>query len=56
MLELSFFARIGGSGISFLWAMENGITAGTGAGTFSPETDCTRGQVVTFLYRAMANK
>ena len=39
-----------------LWAVENGITAGTGAGTFSPETDCTRGQVVTFLYRCMADE
>ena len=39
-----------------LWAVENKITAGTGAGTFSPEDSCTRGQVVTFLYRAMADK
>lgn len=35
-----------------LWAVENGITSGTSAVTFSPETVCTRGQVVTFLYRA----
>ena len=39
-----------------LWAVENTITAGTGAGKFSPEDSCTRAQVVTFLYRAMANK
>ena len=39
-----------------LWAVENGITAGTGAGKFAPDDSCTRGQVVTFLYRAMANK
>lgn len=36
------------------WAMENGVTAGTSATTFSPDTICTRGQIVTFLYRAMA--
>ena len=34
-----------------LWAVENGITGGTSATTFSPEDSCTRGQVVTFLYR-----
>ena len=38
-----------------LWAVEQGITNGTNAeGTaFSPELTCTRGQVVTFLYRDM---
>lgn len=35
-----------------LWAVENGITAGTSATTFSPDNTCTRGQIVTFLYRA----
>ena len=35
-----------------LWAVENGITTGTSSTTFSPENPCTRGQVVTFLYRA----
>lgn len=35
-----------------LWAVENGITTGTGADTFSPEASCTRGQVAAFLYRA----
>ncbi|MBQ6263014.1 MAG: S-layer homology domain-containing protein [Clostridia bacterium] len=35
-----------------LWAAENGITAGTTATTFSPGSVCTRGQAVTFLYRA----
>ncbi|MCI6567546.1 MAG: S-layer homology domain-containing protein [Dysosmobacter sp.] len=34
-----------------LWAAENGITAGTTATTFSPNNDCTRAQIVTFLYR-----
>ena len=35
-----------------LWAVENGITSGTGANTFSPDDTCTRGQIVTFLWRA----
>lgn len=35
-----------------LWAVENGITSGTSAATFSPEKVCTRGQVVTFLWNA----
>ncbi len=35
-----------------LWAYYEGITTGTGDGTtFSPEDECTRGQVVMFLYR-----
>ena len=37
-----------------LWAVENGITNGTSATTFSPDADCTRGQIVTFLYRCLA--
>ena len=35
-----------------LWAVENGITGGMGNGRFSPDGTCTRGQSVTFLYRA----
>lgn len=35
-----------------LWAVDQGITAGTSATTFEPNTVCTRGQVVTFLWRA----
>ena len=35
-----------------LWAVENEITNGTSADTFSPAAGCTRGQVVTFLWRA----
>ena len=31
--------------------MENGVTTGTSATTFDPAGDCTRGQIVTFLYR-----
>ena len=34
------------------WAVENGITSGTGDGKFSPDATCTRAQSVTFLYRA----
>ena len=34
------------------WAAENGITLGTGADAFSPDADCLRAQIVTFLYRA----
>ena len=34
------------------WAVQNGITTGTGNGKFSPNADCTRGQIVTFLYRS----
>ena len=39
-----------------LWAVENGITNGTSATTFSPNADCTRAQIVTFLYRALKDK
>ena len=35
------------------WAIENGITTGTTASTFSPDATCTRAQSVTFLYRAL---
>jgi len=35
------------------WAVAQGITSGTSKTTFSPNTACTRGQIVTFLYRAM---
>ena len=39
------------------WAVENGITDGTGDGTtFSPADDCDRGQIVTFLYRCLGDK
>ncbi len=34
-----------------LWAAEKGITAGTSATTFSPDRTCTRGQIVTFIWR-----
>ncbi len=35
------------------WAVENGVTAGTSNTTFSPDTICSRGQIVTFLHRAI---
>ena len=35
-----------------LWAVEQGITSGTSATTFAPDATVTRGQTVTFLYRA----
>ena len=34
------------------WAVDEGITSGTGATTFSPNRDCTRGEIITFLWRA----
>ena len=37
------------------WAAQNGITSGTGDGRFSPQAFCTRGQIVTFLYRQSGN-
>ena len=36
-----------------LWAVEKEVTKGTSPTTFSPEQTCTRGQIVTFLYRAV---
>ena len=35
-----------------LWAVEQGITGGTGDGKFSPDAPCTRAQMATFLWRA----
>lgn len=36
------------------WAAAQGITDGTGERTFSPDETCTRAQIVTFMYRALA--
>lgn len=36
------------------WAVEQGVTDGTSDTTFSPDNTCTRGQIVTFLYRGFA--
>ena len=38
-----------------LWAYESGVTNGQTANTFGRTAPCTRGQIVTFLYRALAN-
>ena len=38
---------------AILWAVGKGITTGTTATTFSPDKTCTRGEAVTFLYRAI---
>ena len=38
------------------WAVENGITTGTGNGRFSPDDACTRAQIVTFLFRALGKQ
>ncbi|MBQ8600002.1 MAG: S-layer homology domain-containing protein [Clostridia bacterium] len=35
-----------------LWALENGITTGTAETAFTPDATCTRGQIVTFLWRS----
>ncbi len=35
------------------WAAARGVTQGTSAATFSPSNPCTRGQIVTFMYRAI---
>ena len=43
----AFYAR------AVAWAVENKVTNGMTAVTFAPNETCTRGQVVTFLYRAM---
>ena len=39
--------------IAVLWAVKNNVTAGTSKTTFAPSAKCTRGQIVTFLYRAV---
>ena len=37
---------------AILWAAQEGITTGTTATTFAPGSTCTRGQIVTFLWRS----
>ena len=37
-----------------LWAVRNEITNGIDATHFGPNNTCTRGQIVTFLYRDLA--
>ena len=43
-------------GSAVIWAVEKGITNGTSETTFEPNEDCTRAQVVTFLWRAYRDK
>ena len=38
------------------WAEQNGVTGGIGNGEFGTGSDCTRAQIVTFLYRAYQGK
>ena len=38
-----------------LWAVENGITKGTSETTFSPDMNCSRAQIVTFLWRSQGS-
>ena len=52
MLLLQEMEKAGVTAIN--WAVENNVTNGTSTTTFSPNADCTRAQIVTFLYRAMA--
>ena len=40
---------------AMLWAVENGITKGTTETTFEPNKTCTRGEILTFLYRAVGS-
>ncbi|MBQ4551037.1 MAG: S-layer homology domain-containing protein, partial [Oscillospiraceae bacterium] len=40
--------------VAVAWAVEQGITVGTGGGAFGVSVLCNRAQVVTFLYRALA--
>lgn len=49
------FTDVTGDTQAVVWAMEQGITAGTSVTTFSPGNTCTRGQIVTFLYRGMGD-
>ncbi|MDO5765651.1 MAG: S-layer homology domain-containing protein, partial [Elusimicrobiales bacterium] len=37
-----------------MWAVENGVTTGVTSTTFVPDKTCTRAQIATFLYRALA--
>ena len=41
---------------AILWAVEKGITKGTTETTFDPNAVCTRGQIVTFLFRASGDE
>ncbi len=49
VLDSAFYAK------AVTWAVDNGVTKGTAPGKFSPNDTCTRGQVVTFLHRAVGS-
>lgn len=51
--ESNPFTDVTGDPRPMVWALEQGITAGTGEATFGPGVICTRGQIMTFLYRDM---
>ncbi len=42
--------------LAVAWAVEQNITTGTTPTTFEPQQTCTRGQIVTLLYRNLSNK
>lgn len=48
--EGSYYAK------AVAWAAANGITGGTSEGRFSPDAACTRGEIVTLLYRYLQSK
>ena len=48
------FTDVTGDAQAVVWAMNEGITTGSSATTFSPDVICTRGQIVTFLHRDLA--
>ena len=55
----AMFADVSGSEYyadAVAWAASQEITNGTGHGNFSPAMVCTRAQIVTFLYRALAEE
>ena len=56
-LETQFLAAdVDGDGYygkAVAWAVEKGVTTGATATLFRPDATCTRGQIVTFLYRAL---
>ena len=41
-------------GEAVMWAIANDVTTGTTGTTFSPDNNCTRAQIVTFIWRALA--
>jgi hypothetical protein len=47
--EASYFQAVN-------WAVSKGVTAGTSKTAFSPDATCTRGQIVTFLYKGLSGK